>query len=177
VRENSGWRIAGVDVSQEDRVGDDTPQCAWELNPVAYESTVYEHGSWELVVEFNDAPQDSDAQFRIENLREDDGSLARAQEDGGIIEAGKARLTLDSDWTGYHLSQPGFEPGVHWVVATVDGIEVSVGQLTVGRHLCAAGQEPASTPALLSLRPAGQFFAGPRVGQGAGRPTGWRGRS
>ena len=132
VREHSVWRISGIDVLEDGPVADDTPQSAfWELNPVATEFTVYGHGGWKLVVEFDDAPQDIDAQFRIEYLREDDGSLAYAQEDSGVIEAGRDRLTLDSDWTGYDLSQLGFEPGVHRVVAYIDAVEIAVGQLTV----------------------------------------------
>jgi hypothetical protein len=132
VRENTVWRISGIDVLEEEPVADETPQGAfWELNPVATEFTVYGHGGWKLVVEFDDAPQDIDAQFRIEYLREDDGSQAYAQEDSGVIEAGRDRLTLDSDWTGYDLSQLGFKPGAHRVVAYIDAVEIAAGQLTV----------------------------------------------
>jgi hypothetical protein len=45
----------------------------------------------------DEAPRDIDGQLRMDYRREDDCSLAIVQEDGGVIAAGGARLTLDSD--------------------------------------------------------------------------------
>ena len=95
------------------------------------EFIVYDHGGWKLVIDFDDAPEDFEALVTIDYIREDDGSLAYTQEVNGVIEAGRDRLTLDSDWTGYDLAQLGFKPGVHLVVAYIDYVEIASGQLIV----------------------------------------------
>jgi hypothetical protein len=127
------WRVGGIDVLEagEPDGGGEAQSPFWELNPVLETFTVYPHGGWELVVRFDPPAEDIGADVRIEYRRDDDGSLAYSQESSGIISAGRVRLTLDSDWTSYDLSQLGFRPGGHRVTAYIDGVEIASGELTV----------------------------------------------
>jgi serine/threonine-protein kinase len=128
-QEDGAWKVFGIAILDtiETAEEEEAPSPFWELNPVATEFTVYEHGGWKLVVTFDEAPQDTRAQLRIEYWRDDDGSLAYVQEDSGVIAAGGARLKLDSDWTGYDLAQMGFKPGQHTVIAMIDGVAIAEG--------------------------------------------------
>ena len=132
-REDGEWRIAGIDIVESAEAGDQgaSPSAFWQLNPTVTEFTVYANGGYKLVVTFDEPAEDVGAAFRIEYRREDDGSLAYDQESSGVIEAGRDKLTLDSDWTGYDLSQMGFSPGRHIVVALIDGVELASGELMV----------------------------------------------
>jgi hypothetical protein len=126
-REDGVWKVAGIEIVETSEAADeDEPQSPfWQLNPVATEFTVYEHGGWKLVITFDEAPTNTNAQLRMEYRREDDGSFVYAQEDSGVIGAGGARLTLNSDWTGYDLAQMGFRPGKHIVTAVIDGVAIA----------------------------------------------------
>jgi hypothetical protein len=134
LQEEAGlWRVAGIEVldaAEPDDQGEAT-SAFWQLNPVVETFTVYPNGGWELVVTFDPPAEDIGADFRIAYRRQDDGSLAYSQESSGVIEAGRVRLTLDSDWTGYDLSQLGFRPGKHRVRAIIDGAEIATGELIV----------------------------------------------
>ena len=127
------WRVADIEVLEAAESDDegDTQSPFWQLNPVVEAFTVYPHGGWKLVVAFDPPAEDVGADFRIAYYREDDGSLAYDQESSGVIEAGRVRLTLDSDWSGYDLSQFGFRPGRHRVVAIIDGVAIASGDLVV----------------------------------------------
>lgn len=127
------WRVTGIEVldAAELDAGEEAQSPFWQLNPMVEAFTVYGHGGWKLVVAFDPPTEAIGAEFRIEYRRLDDGSLAYSQESSGVIEAGRARLTLNSDWTNYDLSQLGFGPGEHRVVASIDGVEIASGELIV----------------------------------------------
>ena len=134
LQEEAGlWRVSDVEVLEAAGPGEqeEVESPFWQLNPVVEAFTVYPHGGWELVVSFDAPAEDIGADFRMAYYREDDGSLAYDQESSGVIEAGRTRLTLDSNWTGYDLSAMGFRPGVHRVVASIDGVELAAGELVV----------------------------------------------
>ena len=134
LQEEAGlWRVAGIEVLDAAEPDDQAVPASpfWQLNPVVEVFTVYQNGGWELVVTFDPPAEDIGADFRIAYRRQDDGSLAYSQESSGVIEAGRVRLTLDSDWTGYDLSQLGFSPGKHRVSAIIDGAEIATGELIV----------------------------------------------
>jgi hypothetical protein len=125
----------------------------------------------------DEAPRDIDAQLRMDYRREDDCSLAIVQEDGGVIAAGSARLTLDSDWSGYDPGQPGFKLGRHIVVALMDGVEIAGGDFVVERRY--SDTDHARPPRsfvrrhLLGLSPATRYGAaetGPSVGSTVSMP-------
>jgi len=132
-KEEGQWRIAGIQVEEaEGSTGETTGESAfWQLNPAVSEFTVYANGGYKLVVTFDQPAEDIDATFKVEYRREDDGSLIHDQESTGVIEAGRDKLTLDSDWTGYDLGQMGFNPGQHRVLAFIDGVEIAGGELLV----------------------------------------------
>ena len=127
------WRVTSIEVLDAGKPADheDAQSSFWQLNPELEAFTVNEQGGWKLVVAFDPPAEDIGADVRIEYRREDDGSLAYSQESSGVISAGRIRLTLDSDWTGYDLSQLGFTPGRHRVAATIDGVEIASGELIV----------------------------------------------
>jgi hypothetical protein len=134
LQEEAGlWRVADIEVvdAAEQGEGGGAQSPFWQLTPAVEEFTVYPNGGWKLVVAFDPPAEDIGADFRIAYYREDDGSLVYDQESSGVIEAGRTRLTLDSDWTGYDLSAMGFRPGNHQVVATIDGVELASGELLV----------------------------------------------
>jgi hypothetical protein len=133
LQEEAGlWRVADIEVLEDAEPSEQEVESPfWQLNPVVEAFTVYEHGGWELVVSFDPPAEDIGADFRIAYYREDDGSLVYDQESSGVIEAGRTRLTLDSDWTGYDLSAMGFRPGGHRVVTSIDGVELAAGELVV----------------------------------------------
>jgi hypothetical protein len=132
-QEGGAWKVAAIAILDTmEPTGQEEPESPfWQLNPVATEFTVYDNGGWKLVITFDEAPQDTRAQLRMEYWRDDDGSLAYAQEDSGVIAAGGARLALDSDWTGYDLARLGFKPGQHTVVAVIDGVAIAEGTFVV----------------------------------------------
>jgi hypothetical protein len=127
------WRVANIEVleASEPVDPDEAQSPFWELNPVLEEFTVYPHGGWKLVVAFDQPGEDIGVDFRIEYWRKGDDSLAYTQESSGVVPADRVRLTLDSDWTGYDLSELGFGPGEHRVVAYIDGVEIGSGEFTV----------------------------------------------
>jgi hypothetical protein len=134
LQEEAGlWRVAAIEPldAQEPDAPDDASSPFWQLNPVVEEFTVYDHGGWKLVVAFDQPAEDITVDFQIAYRRVDDGTLVYSQEQSGVIEAGRVRLTLDSDWTGYDLSQLGFQRGRHRVIAIFDGVEIAAGDLTV----------------------------------------------
>jgi len=132
-QEGGAWKVANIEIVEEVVVGggDAGSSAFWQLNPVVSEFTVYDNGGYKLVVDFDQPSQDIEATFRIAYFRQDDGILAYDQERTGLIEAGRERLTLDSDWSGYDLYALGFQPGAHDVIATIDNVEIASGELTV----------------------------------------------
>jgi hypothetical protein len=129
VEEAGLWRVAGIEGLDGDPPGGES--AFWQLNPTLETFIVHPHGGWELVVTFDPPVEDVGADFRIEYRRQDDGSLAYSQESSGVVEAGRVRLTLDSDWSGYTPSQFGIEPGAHRVVAHIDDVEIASGTWVV----------------------------------------------
>ena len=131
-QEGGAWEVANIEIIEEDAGGGDAGSSAfWQLNPVASEFTVYDNGGYKLVVDFDQPTQDIEATFRIAYFRQDDGTLAYDQERSGVVEAGRSRLTLDSDWSGYDLAALGFQPGAHDVIAYIDDFQVESGELIV----------------------------------------------
>jgi len=131
-QEGGAWEVANIEIIEEDAGGGDAGSSAfWQLNPVASEFTVYDNGGYKLVVDFDQPTQDLEATFRIAYFRQDDGTLAYDQERSGVVEAGRSRLTLDSDWSGYDLAALGFQPGAHDVIAYIDDFQVESGELIV----------------------------------------------
>lgn len=134
LRQEAGqWRIAAIELpdTAEPVDRDQVASPFWRLNPVVNEFTVRPDGGWKLVVTFDGPSQDIRVQVRMMYVRRDDGTLAYTQEDSGVIEAGRDRLTLDSDWSSYDLDQLGFRPGSHRVVAYFDDREIAAGELLV----------------------------------------------
>ncbi len=130
-QEAAVWRIAAIELPDtgEPLDQDHVSSPFWRLNPVVREFTVRPDGGWKLVVTFDGPSQDIRVQVRMMYVRRDDGTLAYSQEDSGVIEAGRDRLTLDSDWSSYDLDQLGFRPGSHRVVAYFDDLEIAAGEL------------------------------------------------
>jgi ABC-type transporter MlaC component len=130
--EGGAWKVANIEIVEEDGGDGGTGSSAfWQLDPVVSEFTVYDNGGYKLVVDFDQPTQDIEATFRIAYFRQDDGTLAYDQERSGVVEAGRYRLTLDSDWSGYDLAAMGFQTGAHDVIAYIDGVEIASGELIV----------------------------------------------
>ncbi len=101
----------------------------WSLGPRLIEFTVYNHGGFKMIVDY-DSPETT-VNLNLKLAYYQDGSMVYRLEDNGQVEPDTNRLTLDSDWTGYDLFRMGFHPGACTVKAIIDGTEIATGAFTV----------------------------------------------